>query len=83
VPKLTIGGSLRWQDSTHVDGNSDRLYKLDSYYVVGANADYALSEQLSLSLSLDNALDKEYRVSNYSHTYGAPLNATLSLRAKF
>ncbi len=83
APKLTVGASLRWQDDTHVDGEIDPLYTIDSYFVMGANVDYALTEQLSLSLLVDNLLDEEYRVSNYSHSYGAPLNATVSVRAKF
>jgi outer membrane receptor for ferric coprogen and ferric-rhodotorulic acid len=83
VPKLTVGGSLRWQDDTHVDGSTDPLYKIDSYVVVSANLGYELSEQLSLSLILNNALDEDYRLSNYTHSYGAPRNTTLSLRAQF
>lgn len=83
VPRLTIGGSLRWQDGTYVDGQSDRLYKIDSYFVAGLNADYAVNEQLSVAVNLNNAFDKEYRVSNYTHSYGAPRNASVTVRAKF
>ncbi|HSX70084.1 MAG TPA: hypothetical protein VLF16_04045 [Pseudomonas sp.] len=64
-------------------GESDPLYDIDSYFVVGANADYQLTEELSLSLLVNNVLDEEYRVSNYSYSYGAPLNASISVRAQF
>lgn len=83
LPKLTLGTSVRWQDDTHVAGESDPLYDIDSYFVVGANADYQLTEELSLSLLVNNVLDEEYRVSNYSYSYGAPLNASVSVRAQF
>ncbi len=83
VQGLTLGASLRWQDDTHVDGISDPLYTIDNYIVVGANLSYALTRNLSLALAIDNLLDEEYRVSNYSHSYGAPRNATFSVRARF
>jgi outer membrane receptor for ferric coprogen and ferric-rhodotorulic acid len=83
VPKLTVGASLRWQDDTYVEGDEDPLSRLDSYFVVGANVDYALNGQVSISLLINNLLDEEYRVSNYYHSYGAPLNATFNLRARF
>lgn len=83
LPKLTAGASLRWQDDTHVAGNSDPRYAIDSYSVLGVNLAYQLSPQLGLSLVVNNVLDKEHRVSNYSHTYGAPLNATVAVRVKF
>lgn len=83
VPKLTVGGSLRWQDDTYVDGDAEPLSRIDSYLLVSANVAYQLSEQWSLSMVLNNALDKEYRISNYTHSYGAPRNVTFSVRAQF
>lgn len=83
VQDLTLGASLRWQDDTHVDGMTDSLYTIDNYFVVGANAGYALTPQVSLAVSVDNLLDEKYRVSNYSHSYGAPRNATFTVRANF
>lgn len=83
VQGLRVGGSLRWQDDTHVAGISDPLYRIENYFVVSANLGYALNRQVSLALAIDNLLDEEYRVSNYSYSYGAPRNATFSVRANF
>ncbi len=83
VPNLTVGGSLRWQSDTYVDGMDDPLYGIDSYFVVGANLGYVLNEQLSFSVAINNVLDEEYRVANYSYSYGAPRNATFTVRARF
>ncbi|HMN43784.1 MAG TPA: TonB-dependent siderophore receptor [Povalibacter sp.] len=87
LSKLSVGGSLRWQDDTAAvagwgTGNPD-FDNLDSYVVVGVNLGYELNEQVSLSLLVNNVLDEEYRVSSYSHSYGAPRSATFSVRARF
>lgn len=87
VPGLSLGASVRWQDDTAADplyASGNRAFdKVDSHVVLGMHADYALSRNLSLALALNNVLDEEYRVSTYTHSYGAPRNATVTLRAKF
>ncbi|MFA5632353.1 MAG: TonB-dependent siderophore receptor [Porticoccaceae bacterium] len=87
MPRLRVGGSLRWQDGTSANpawivGDPGR-YDIGSYFVLGLNAGYELSEQLSLDLVVNNLLDEEYRVSNYSHSYGAPRHFMLEARYTF
>ena len=86
LPRLTVGGGLRWQGSTYGDGSTGALrdaYTIKDYAVFNLNARYALSDQLTLSVALNNVFDKAYRISYYDHSYGAPRNLMATLKYSF
>lgn len=87
LPDLNLGASLRWQDSTSADpafitGEAAR-YDIDSYFLVGANLGYQVTDNLSLDLIVNNLLDEQHRVSNYGYSYGAERNFNLKASYRF
>ncbi len=86
LPRLTVGGGVRWQGSTYGEGSTGALreaYTIQDYAVFNLNARYALSDQLTLSVALNNVFDKSYRISYYDHSYGAPRNLMATLKYSF
>ncbi len=87
TPSLLLGASLRWQDGTSAVpawGTGIAAFdNIDSYIIVGANLGYEMNDNLSLDFVVNNLLDEEYRVSNYSHSYGAERNFTFKARYRF
>lgn len=77
---LDIGVSLRWQDDIHFDSAYGRI-RQDGYAVLGGYVSYAVSEQIKLSLNVDNASDRKYLSSvKYEQSYyAAPRSYSLSL----
>ena len=88
MPKLALGGGVNWQSrsSTFV-GTPDGGTTLRQGDVtdISLMARYAFTPQLSLQLNGSNLLDRKYYVlDEYDNTYyGAPANATLTLRYAF
>ncbi|HWK54981.1 MAG TPA: TonB-dependent receptor, partial [Hyphomicrobiales bacterium] len=81
---LDMGLSARWQDSTYFDSAYGRIYQA-SYALFGGYVRYAFNESLSLSLNVDNIVDRKYLNSvKYEQAYYAsPLAYTLSLNWKY
>lgn len=78
-PKLDLGLSARWQDEVHFTSAFGAISQ-DSYAVVGAYARYAITDQFSATLNIDNLTDEKYLSSvKYEQSYYAqPLNYNLS-----
>lgn len=95
---LTVGGGVNWQDKTSVDATdpttisvsnpygSSKTYGLDSYALVNLMARYQLTKDFSAQVNINNVFDEKYYnvFPAYGQlTYGAPRNATLTLRYQF
>lgn len=87
---LTLGAGVNWQGKTYTDApnalNITEKITQSSYALVNLMARYEINRQLSAQLNVNNLFDKRYYAifDAYSQTtYGAPRNATLSMRFKF
>ena len=82
--KMTLGGGATWQSkaSDTIGPNGERFVQQD-YAVVHLFGRYQFDRNLSASLNINNLFDKTYLLSPWSTYYGAPRNATLSLRYQF
>jgi len=86
LPKLSVGGGVRWQSKTYADWVSiaERpAYTTKSYSVANLSARYDLTDKLVLSVNLNNVFDKTYRIGDSSHSYGAPRNLYATLKYRF
>jgi outer membrane receptor for ferric coprogen and ferric-rhodotorulic acid len=86
MPRLTVGGGVRWQSKTYADWVSvaERpAYTIDAHAVVNLSARYELTDRVNLSVNFNNVLDKVYRTGTSTHSYGAPRNVTATLKYKF
>jgi outer membrane receptor for ferric coprogen and ferric-rhodotorulic acid len=89
---LSIGGGLHWEsakparDINPATGEEERVGQ-PSYGLVDLMAKYALQEQVSVQLNVNNVLDEKYRSSSYwwgaPYTYGEPRNIVVSLDYSF
>ncbi|RMX08744.1 TonB-dependent siderophore receptor [Corticibacter populi] len=80
--RFTLGGGLQWQNA--LTSGSDFNHRQGSFALVSLMVRYQLDRSLSVSLNLNNALDKHYFSSTGSHgTYGAPRNFMVSARYSF
>ncbi|MGY1489172.1 TonB-dependent siderophore receptor [Methylobacillus pratensis] len=81
--KLTLGGGVHWQNA--ITSGSGFNYVQDSVALVNLMARYQIGRNLSFSLNLNNALDKEYysTVASNSGTFGAPRNFMASMKYTF
>ncbi len=81
-----IGGGLR-AVSDFYNGSNTLKFSAPGYTTVSLLTGYAFDDHWKLALNIENALDKKYyeKVSGASRQnfYGAPLNASLSLRGSF
>lgn len=91
---LTVGGGINWQSAiwtaATIPVSNTATIRTDvrqkAYTLVNLMVRYPLTEQVSLSLNVDNLLDKEYyrRVGFYNGGYfGEPRKVTATVRAKF
>lgn len=82
--KLSLGLGFTYQSESLIsDGGSD---KLPSYTRFDAAASYKVSDAVKVQLNVENLFDSTYYPSAHSThqvTVGAPLNAKLSVSAKF
>jgi len=88
MPKLALGGGVNWQSrsSTFVGTpEGGTTLRQGDVTDISLMARYAFTPQLSLQLNGSNLLDRKYYVlDEYDNTYyGAPANATLTLRYAF
>lgn len=87
---LTLGGGVNWEGTTYTQalnplGATERIEQ-KAFALVQLMARYEFTPQLSLQLNINNLFDKTHYAmfDAYSQfTYGAPRNATLSLKYKF
>ncbi|MDR5172146.1 TonB-dependent siderophore receptor [Methylobacillus flagellatus] len=81
--KVTVGGGVNWQSAIHSDSVID--YRQGGVALVNLMARYEVKSNLSVSLNLNNALDKEYysTVANNYGTFGAPRNFMASMKYTF
>lgn len=81
--KITVGGGVNWQSAIHSDESIN--YRQGSVALVNLMTRYEIDKNLSISLNLNNALDKEHYsavAGNYG-TFGAPRNLTASMKYNF
>jgi outer membrane receptor for ferric coprogen and ferric-rhodotorulic acid len=86
--KLVVGGSLTWQSETYYQTADARRWRATqpSYAVLGLMARYTVNPRLSVSLNLNNVLDKTYMPGMGSYgtgVYGDPRGALLTANVKF
>lgn len=80
VPQLKLGIGGRWQSDVYKEGGA----RQDAYLLTNAFASYALSQDLTARLNINNLFDKKYIGGiQYGAIYGAPRNATVTLEYKF
>lgn len=80
---LTVGGGMYFQSNTW---RYERQYRQGAYATFSAKLGYKFNEHVALDLTVKNLFDKQY----YSRApyvlfaeYGAPRNATLTLRVSY
>ena len=84
--KLTLGGGVNWNSkSTLQYARYNSHVTQDDYFVTSLMARYRINQNLAATLNVNNVFDKKYyagMAGSYGH-YGAPRNATVSLRYDF
>ncbi|WP_418186624.1 TonB-dependent siderophore receptor [Aliarcobacter lanthieri] len=92
--QLTLGGGVRWQSETY-DNAVKNTYinigredlageaKQDDFFVVDLMANYEFNKNLSLLVNINNALNKEYKTSFETYSYGEERNWMATLKYKF
>ncbi|MCL7744388.1 TonB-dependent siderophore receptor [Guyparkeria hydrothermalis] len=86
LPKLTVGGQLRWQsDISREQTSADGTTRQDAYTVVDLMARYEVNNQVDVTLNLNNVTDEKYLTSLQwdQGYYGAPRNAMLSVNWRY
>lgn len=81
-PKLKLGAAAKWQDDIET---TDGLAKQDSYSVIDLAAFYSVTEDIVVSVKVDNVGDKKYLNSLYwsQAYYAAPRQVSASIRWTF
>lgn len=81
--KLTLGGGINWQSAIRSASTPD--YRQGGVALINLMARYEVDKNLSLTLHVNNALDKQYlsTVSNNYGTFGAPRNFMASMKYTF
>jgi len=86
---LTVGAAARWQGKTSVTNGAATLAQ-SGYAVFDLMARYQVNKNLSLSLNVNNLLDKQYMsgMTNFSaaglfYTWGAPRSVNVGMRYDF
>lgn len=84
--KLTLGGGLNWNAKSSLNfARYGTRVTQDDYFVASLMARYRINQHLATTLNLNNLFDEKYyagMAGSYGH-YGAPRNATLSVRYDF
>lgn len=83
---LTLGGGLRWQSRIYSDlniGGRQIESEQKAYSVVDLLARYEMTKSTTVSLNINNVLDKRYRASTGNSYYGQPRAFMLSLSHRF
>ncbi|MEE1925804.1 TonB-dependent siderophore receptor [Pseudomonas sp. 148P] len=86
LDKLTLGGGVNWNSASSLYfSRYDSRVTQDDYFVASLMARYKVNEHLAATLNVNNLFDEKYyagMAGSYGH-YGAPRNATVSLRYDF
>lgn len=88
---LTVGGGVNWEGRTYtVDPNApaatNGIIEQKAFSLVNLMARYDFSKQLSAQFNINNVFDEKYfgMFAAYGGvTYGAPRNATMTLKYRF
>lgn len=84
--RLTVGGGVNWNSkSTLQYARYNSHVTQDDYFVTSLMARYKINDNLAATLNVNNLFDKKYyagMAGSYGH-YGAPRNATVTLRYDF
>ena len=88
---FSIGGAVKWESRPPVTAANPGTGAMQAigqpaYALVNLMARYAVSEQLSLQLNVDNVFDKEFFSGNVwfpGFVYGEPRNARVTLKYNF
>ncbi|MFP3863929.1 TonB-dependent siderophore receptor [Pseudomonas capeferrum] len=84
--KLTLGGGVNWNSKSTLNfARYNSHVTQDDYFVTSLMARYRINESLAATLNVNNIFDKKYyagMAGSYGH-YGAPRNATVTLRYDF
>lgn len=97
---LTLGAGARWQSKTWHDSKAptgqsnsngqaikqDKRFTQSDFWLVDAMANYQVTDNVSVSLNVNNLLDEKYytMMSHYSvYSWGAPRSYMLSTRFDF
>ena len=84
--KLTLGGGVNWNSSSSLYfSRYDSRATQDDYFVASVMARYRINQHLAATLNVNNLFDEKYyagMAGSYGH-YGAPRNATVSVRYDF
>ena len=88
VPNLIVGGSARWQSHTYYDTGIytatpviDVRQEQPAYWLVDLMARYPMTDTLSVSVNVNNVLDKRYNRSMWGYAdYGDPRNVSIAVR---
>ncbi|CAN5386324.1 TonB-dependent siderophore receptor [soil metagenome] len=90
--RLTLGGGVDWNSGITYTGVAWQIERTvtarqGAYAVAGLMARYDVSDQLSLTLNVQNVFDRKYIASMsgwwYSGTYGAPRSVQATARYRF
>ncbi|GAB3376765.1 TonB-dependent siderophore receptor [Spongiibacter taiwanensis] len=78
MPKLKIGGVVKWQEHTTTPTDSAEQ---DGYAVLDLLVSYQLTDKITAAINIDNVTDEKYLNSLYwdQGYYGAPRNVELSV----
>lgn len=79
--QLTIGGGATAQSAIQYTNASNVMWNRGGYSVWNAFARYQIDKTWSLSLNLNNLLDRRYFLDYYKQYYGDPRNVMLTLHA--
>ena len=82
---LTVGGGVNWQSEVYTEnlGPARATFLQPSYALVQLMARYPLTDSVTASFHLGNALDKVYYGNTGASYYGRPRSARLALSVKF
>lgn len=82
LPSVRLGGVIKWQDDI---STADEQVRQEAYTLVDLAAHYQISDNLGVSMNVDNLFDEKYLNSLYWNQayYGAPRNISVSVRWEF
>ena len=82
--RITLGGGVHWQNATD-NGGAPYAYRQGNVALINLMARYALDRNLTLSININNALDKQYYsyASGNRATFGAPRHVIAAVKYDF
>lgn len=88
---LSLGGAVKWESRPPITAvnpgtNIDERIGQPAYAIANIMARYALTEQVSLQVNVDNLFDKRFFSNNMwfpGFVYGEPRNARVALKYEF